>query len=143
MIFFQRTFSLTDILTYTDSGTKDLTLNLKEHPFEPRKKNNCQSSCWRHREVRSSRALGGGDFQGAIFSAVSLSKGVKDFFQHSGYEATYGRFVLEPTLLQDYICRIAVSAEAARMGVAKLESVAETKLIDFNGARLTFDLSIP
>ena len=75
---------------------------------------------------------GQGTIEGAICSAANLDSGVKDFFEDSEYEITYGDVSLLPTLFQDDISRMSWDPMSAQMGISRLEAMAETKLLDFN-----------
>ena len=75
---------------------------------------------------------GQGTIEGAICSAVNLDNGVRDFFENSEYEVSYGDVPLSPTLFQDDISRLCWDPVSAQMGNDKVEAMAETKLLDFN-----------
>ena len=75
---------------------------------------------------------GQGTIEGASCSAVNLDKGVHDFFSNSEYEVSYGDVVLSPALFQDDVSRLCLDPVSAQMGNAKMEAMAETKLLDFN-----------
>ena len=47
------------------------------------------------------KGWGQGTIEGAICSAVNLDNGVRDFFEGSEYELSYGDVVLAPALFQD------------------------------------------
>ena len=57
---------------------------------------------------------------------------MKDFFEDSEYEITYGDVALLPSLFQDDISRMSWDPMSAQMGISRLEAMAETKLLDFN-----------
>ena len=57
---------------------------------------------------------------------------MNDFFEDSEHEVCYGQVEVKPVLLQDDVCRGAVSAESAQAGVFRMEAMAETKGLDFN-----------
>ena len=63
---------------------------------------------------------------------MNLDKGVNDFFRDSEYEVSYGELSLQPLLYQDDMARRANDLESARMGNNRMETMAETKLLDFN-----------
>ena len=64
-----------------------------------------------------------GSSEGAIASATSLGQGVEDFFLDSEHEVVYGRVPVGPVILQDDICWIAVSPEAAQARASKLAAM--------------------
>ena len=53
-------------------------------------------------------------------------------FKSSKDEVSYSNLRLEPLLFQDDICRLATNFTDALAGNMKLESIAESKLLDFN-----------
>ena len=63
--------------------------------------------------------------EGAVISAVSLDKGVEDYFGGSEDEVCYAGVRLQPLFFQDDISRLANDP-------ARLEVMAETKLLHFN-----------
>ena len=73
-----------------------------------------------------------GSSEGAIVSTANLAHGVDKFFSNSKHDVFYGTVRIKPVILQDDVCRIAISAEAAQAGVCKMEAMAETKVLDFN-----------
>ena len=81
---------------------------------------------------------GQGTIEGAICSAANLDKGVHDFFSDSEYEVSYGDLVLSPALFQDDVSRLCLDPVSAQMGNAKMEAMAETKLLDFNTDKSCF-----
>ena len=84
-------------------------------------------------EERDTReGVGQGTLEGSIVSAVNLDKGVDDFFRDSEYEVSYGELSLQPLLYQDDVARLANDLESAQMGNNRMETMAETKLLDFN-----------
>ena len=76
--------------------------------------------------------MGQGTLEGALVSAVNLDSGVNDFFCNSEYEVNYGDVALQPILFQDDVARLSTNLEAVQMGNNKMESLAETKLLNFN-----------
>ena len=75
---------------------------------------------------------GQGTIEGALCSAVNLDNGVRDFFAGSEYEVSYGGLMLGPALFQDDVSRLCEDPVSAQMGNDRMESMAETKLLDFN-----------
>ena len=75
---------------------------------------------------------GQGTIEGASCSAVNLDNGVRDFFQTSEYEISYGDVQLFPTLFQDDVSRMCLDPVSAQMANDRMEAMAETKLLDFN-----------
>ena len=73
-----------------------------------------------------------GSLEGAVISTNSISKGIDDFFSDSEYEESYGRITLLPMQFLDDIGRFTNDPIAAQYGNDKLESMAETKLLDYN-----------
>ena len=76
--------------------------------------------------------IGQGTLEGAVVSAASLDYTVNKFFSESKHELSYGSVNLQPLLFQDDIGRISTSLEDVQVGNSKLESLMETKLLDFN-----------
>ena len=83
-------------------------------------------------EQSAGETVGQGTVEGAILSAVNLDNGVRDFFTGSEAEVTFGDISLGPVLFQDDIARLALTVSSAQAGNMKMESVAATKLLDFN-----------
>jgi hypothetical protein len=83
-------------------------------------------------EEDTGEGLGQGTNEGAIISASSIDYTVDEHFRESPYEISYGELNLQPLLFQDDVCRMSLTPEAAEMGNRKMESVMESKLLDFN-----------
>ena len=83
-------------------------------------------------ECDTGEGVGQGTLEGALVSAVNLDSGVNDFFCDSEYEVNYGDVALQPILFQDDVARLSTSLESVQMGNNKMESLAETKLLNFN-----------
>ena len=75
---------------------------------------------------------GQGTIEGALCSAVNLDSGVREFFQNSEHEVSYGDVMLGPALFQDDVARLCDDPVSAQIGNDKMEAMAETKLLDFN-----------
>ena len=73
-----------------------------------------------------------GSTEAGILSANNLSKGLDDFFQSSECKVSYGTLVLRPQSFQDDICRLCTDPLSAQLGNDRFESLAETKLLDYN-----------
>ena len=93
-------------------------------------------------ERDTDEGVGQGTLEGSIVSAVNLDKGVDDFFRDSEYEVNYGELSLQPLLYQDYVARLANDLESAQMGNNRMETMAETKLLDFNLDKSCFILMV-
>ena len=89
-------------------------------------------------EEDTGEGLGQGTLEGAIVSAVNLDNGVNDFFCDSEYEANYGDIRLQPVLYQDDVARLSLDIESTQMGNKKMETMAETKLLNFNMEKSCF-----
>ena len=61
-----------------------------------------------------------------------LDAGVRDFFENSEVEVSYGPLMMGPMLFQDDVARLAGDLESAKIGNDRMEAVAETKLLDYN-----------
>ena len=83
-------------------------------------------------EHDTGEGVGQGTLEGALVSAVSLDAGVNEFFSDSEYEVSYGKVPLQPILFQDDVARLALDPESAQMGNDKMETLAETKLLNYN-----------
>ena len=83
-------------------------------------------------ERDTGEGVGQGTLEGALISAVNLDNGVNDMFHNSEYEVSYGDVELQPLLYQDDVFRLALDIESAQIGNDKMETMAETKLLDFN-----------
>ena len=77
-------------------------------------------------------SIGQGTVEGALISAVNLDNGVKDFFAESDEEVTYGEVILRPIIFQDDVAKLSVDRQAAQAANDKMETMIETKLLDFN-----------
>ena len=73
-----------------------------------------------------------GSFEGAIISSVGLAKGTSDFFETSEKEVVYGDVEIGPMEFVDDVSRLAYDPSSAQEGNDRLETLAETKLLDFN-----------
>ena len=83
-------------------------------------------------------SVGQGTVDGAVISAVNLDNGVTDFFRDSEDEVNYGGISLRPLLFQDDVARLSDNIRSAQIGNDRMESVAETKLLDFNTEKSCF-----
>ena len=83
-------------------------------------------------ESDTGEGVGQGTLEGGLVSAVSLDKGVNDFFCDSEYEVNYGEVALQPLLYQDDEARLSTDLESVQMGNTRMEALAETKLLDYN-----------
>ena len=84
------------------------------------------------RDVEISESLGQGTSEGAIVSTNSISNGVRDFFGDREFEVSYGPLVLSPIQFVDDLSRFSSNPTSAQMGNDRLESLAESKLLDYN-----------
>lgn len=73
-----------------------------------------------------------GSVEGALISAVTPDNGVKDFFADSDEEVSYGDLLLRPLIFQDDVARLSEDRQSAQSGNDKMETMIETKLLDFN-----------
>ena len=78
------------------------------------------------------KGWGQGTIEGAICSAVNLDNGVRDFFEGSEYELSYGDVVLAPALFQDDFSCMCDDQVSVQMDNDRMEAMAETKLLDIN-----------
>ena len=83
-------------------------------------------------EKDTGEGLGQGTNEGALISASSIDFTVDEHFQDSPYEISYNELPLQPLLFQDDVARMSLDPEAAQMGNYKMETVMESKLLDFN-----------
>ena len=83
-------------------------------------------------EKETGENIGQGTLEGANISAANIDYTVNQYFKNSKDEISYGVERLQPLLFQDDISRISTSIEAAQAGNDKMESVMESKLLDFN-----------
>ena len=83
-------------------------------------------------ETETGENIGQGTLEGANISAANIDFTVNLFFKTSMDELSYGGDQLQPLLFQDDISRLATSVWGAQSGNDKMESVMETKLLDFN-----------
>ena len=83
-------------------------------------------------EKETGENIGQGTLEGANISAANIDYSVNIFFKTSLDELSYGAHRIQPLLFQDDISRLATSVWGAQTGNNKMESVLETKLLDFN-----------
>ena len=76
--------------------------------------------------------LGQGTNEGAIVSSINLDGGVKESFEDSDKEVLYIDVKVNPCLFQDDIARLAENIDSVKEGNRRLETMAETKLLDYN-----------
>jgi hypothetical protein len=84
------------------------------------------------KEAETGEGLGQGTNERALISASSIDYTVDEHFKESHYEISYDELLLQPLLFQDDVARLCLDPEAAQMGNYKMESVMESKLLDFN-----------
>ena len=75
---------------------------------------------------------GQGTVEGAIVSSKNLDGGVNDFFEASDYEFFFHSLRLQPILFQDDLLRVCQDPVSAQYGTDCLQTLAETKLLDYN-----------
>ena len=83
-------------------------------------------------EKETGENIGQGTLEGATISAANIDYTVNMFFQSSMDELSYGGERIQPLLFQDDISRLSTSVRGAQTGNTRMESVMETKLLDFN-----------
>ena len=83
-------------------------------------------------EENTGEGVGQGTLDGAIISACSIDYSVDKFFRKSSYEVSYGELNLQPLLYQDDIFRLCSDPFSAQIGNELMDTVMETKLLDFN-----------
>ena len=83
-------------------------------------------------EQNTGEGVGQGTLDGAIISACSIDYSVDKFFSKSSQEISYGELSLQPLLYQDDIFRLCSDPFSAQIGNALIDTVMETKLLDFN-----------
>ena len=83
-------------------------------------------------ETDRGEGVGQGTLEGALVSAANLDSGVRDCFQNSEHEVSYGGLGLGPIMYQDDVSRLADSIEAAQAGNDRMLTLAETKVLDYN-----------
>ena len=91
-------------------------------------------------EVDTGEGVGQGTLEGAIVSAINLDNGVHDYFSDSEDELNYGDVRIQPLLYQDDVLRLATNIVSAQKGNDKMETLAETKLLDYNMDKSCFIL---
>ena len=80
--------------------------------------------------------LSQGTLESGPLSAASTDSGLTTFFKESTQEIYYNNEVrLQGMAYQDDILRASKNVEDARAGIAKLEAMAESKLLTFNGKK--------
>ena len=89
-------------------------------------------------EGRVHECVGQGTIDGAILSSVSIGGGVDEFFRDSIYEVWYDNVRLQPAIFQDDVMRMAGGRREAQVGNILMESVAESKLLNFNLGKSNF-----
>ena len=72
-------------------------------------------------ETDTGETVGQGTLEGAIISAISLDKGVDDYFSGSEYEVDYAGLRLQPLLFQDDVSRLADNPSSLQAGNDKME----------------------
>ena len=73
-----------------------------------------------------------GSILGGILSSLSLGKGVEDFFSSSEWEIFYDSLKILPLVFQDDLFRMSLDPLSAQMGFDKFQSLAESKVLDYN-----------
>ena len=83
-------------------------------------------------EQNTGESVGQGTLEGAIISAVNLDNGVQDYFGDSSDEMSYFGLRLGPLLFQDDVARLAADTHSVQSANIRMESLAESKVLDFN-----------
>ena len=89
--------------------------------------------------------LGQGTVEGALASSINLDNGVQDFFARNDGtvnddEIYYLGLRLGPLLFQDDVARLTLDPTSAQRGNDRMESVAKTKLLNFNLEKSCFTI---
>ena len=89
--------------------------------------------------------LGQGTVEGALASTINLDNGVQDFFARNDGTVNddviyYLGLRLGPYLFQDDVARLTLDPASAQRGNDRMESVAETKLLNFNLEKSCFTI---
>ena len=92
----------------------------------------CNTAVGQTEEKETGENIGQGTLEGANISAANIDYTVNMFFQTSMDELSYGGERLQPLLFQDNISRLSTSVREAQTGNTWMESLMETKLLDFN-----------
>ena len=83
-------------------------------------------------EAERGPGVGHGTGEGALISSLNLDSGVREYFSSSDDDVSYGPIQLAPVLFQDDVARLALDIKSAQQGNNMMETMAETKLLDFN-----------
>ena len=86
-------------------------------------------------EEEVAEGLGQGGLESAILSSNSIGNGLDDFFRASNRELYYEDVRLQAWGYQDDVARASSSVEDVRDGVARLEAMAEVKLLSYNHSK--------
>ena len=89
-------------------------------------------------EVERGPGVGQGTGEGALISSLNLDSGVREYFSSSDCEVSYGPVQLAPILFKDDVARLALNIRSAQQGNIRMETMAETKLLDYNLEKSTF-----
>ena len=83
---------------------------------------------------------GQGSGGAALASQLNIDLGIKNYFQNSGDEASYGSVKVQPQTFQDDIQRVAKNLLAARIGNVKLERMLSERLLSCHPKKTCFVL---
>ena len=81
-----------------------------------------------------------GTNKGAVIRAVNLDGGIKESFECTSNEVSYGSVTMGPCLFQDDISRLAEDLDSLQDGNNRILDMAEKKLLDFNQEKSCFIL---
>ena len=84
--------------------------------------------------------MGQGTNEGAIVSSINLDGGINEHFEDDEDEIDYSGLKIKPCLFQDDVARIANNLKSVQKGNEKMESLAESKLLDYNFEKSTMIL---
>ena len=69
---------------------------------------------------------------GAVVSSAGIGDGVEEYFCDSEHEVWYKEVRLQPMSFVDDVARLAASRLSAQAGINLMETIAETKLLNYN-----------
>ena len=92
----------------------------------------------RTRTIKRKEGLSQGTVEASALSSGNIRKGVEEYFGDSDHEVFYGDVRLQPMSFVDDVARMAASRLAAQAGNNLMQTLAETKLLNYHLDKSSF-----
>ena len=92
----------------------------------------------RTRTIKRQEGLSQGTVEASALSSGNIGKGVEEYFGDSEHEIFYGDVRLQPMSFVDDVARMAANRLAAQAGINLMQTITETKLLNYHLDKSSF-----